>query len=281
MASYEYLLNCSTQVRNSCSTNIRHGYSKAQICLLKILHTITSIPPLDSSIQQACLSSRGIGFDLNLRVGPVSETGESESFAENGIDGSVIETKIDGEEVEAVREKSVEVSEVTNPQVESFNIDENGADHEEVQFGGQSNVKEENGKGVEGDSDNGIETVPFERKGLDCNNSFDLLIEAARLISGKDESDSEGPTELETGRTTQDQGTEILEGRVSKRKQSWMAVDLYGDLEDTSPIVKSKRGRSQVLPYRYRDSVLEPWKRSGRPQRPSSTTVHSKRVIGS
>eukprot|EP00252_Welwitschia_mirabilis_P006719 TRINITY_DN17619_c0_g1_i1.p1 TRINITY_DN17619_c0_g1~~TRINITY_DN17619_c0_g1_i1.p1 ORF type:complete len:372 (+),score=79.39 TRINITY_DN17619_c0_g1_i1:280-1395(+) len=38
-------------------------------------------------------------------------------------------------------------------------------------------------------------------------------------------------------------------------------IDWYADIVDTSPLVRSKRGRNQALPLRFRDSVLEPWKR--------------------
>lgn len=45
----------------------------------------------------------------------------------------------------------------------------------------------------------------------------------------------------------------------------------YADYEDTAPLVRSKRGRNQVLPVRFRDSVLEPWKRVSRQRVKPST----------
>ena len=37
-------LNHSDQVHDSCSAHVRHGYSKAQMCLKKILGIVSSIP---------------------------------------------------------------------------------------------------------------------------------------------------------------------------------------------------------------------------------------------
>ncbi|PWA60117.1 hypothetical protein CTI12_AA384970 [Artemisia annua] len=48
--------------------------------------------------------------------------------------------------------------------------------------------------------------------------------------------------------------------KPAKRK-CWTAAteaEWYAEFEDTSPVVRSKRGRNQVLPYKYRDSVVEP-----------------------
>ncbi|KAK7404818.1 hypothetical protein VNO78_05799 [Psophocarpus tetragonolobus] len=86
---------------------------------------------------------------------------------------------------------------------------------------------------------NEVETGSFQGGHGNC---LDLLIEAARVISGREE---------ESGR--------------EKRKERWVVVDLYGDVfEERQPVVRSKRGRNQALPYRFRDSVLEPLKRSTR-----------------
>ncbi|WVZ02028.1 hypothetical protein V8G54_022834 [Vigna mungo] len=82
-----------------------------------------------------------------------------------------------------------------------------------------------------------------------CDSNFlDLLIEAARVVSGKHESDSEEERGLGTESTTQRANQE-------KRKERWVVVDIYGDvLEEREPVVRSKRGRNQALPYRFRDS---------------------------
>ncbi|KAE8022487.1 hypothetical protein FH972_008282 [Carpinus fangiana] len=70
------------QVRDSCSSNINHGCSKAQMCLNKILSIISSIPPYKTPKMNG--NNRGVGVDLNLRLGPFVGAQESESQAENG-----------------------------------------------------------------------------------------------------------------------------------------------------------------------------------------------------
>lgn len=208
------------------------------MCLLKILHIISSIPP---SKEEAFPSNnnKGVGIDLNLRFCSVTESGESESSAETASNAnSAIEqgnnNNEGGEEdegEEGIREKSGDT------QVQSFEVDDNnnniGVDHVESELAETSSFQ---GRGGEG-------------------NCLDLLIEAARVLSGKDESDSEG--EL-TSRGGESEGG----GRViKKRKERWVVVDLYGDdvvQEEREPVVRSKRGRNQALPYRFRDSVLEP-----------------------
>ncbi|XP_061341896.1 uncharacterized protein LOC133288201 [Gastrolobium bilobum] len=226
-------LNCST----------RRGYSKSQMCLFKILHIISSIPPSKEEVFPS--NNKGVGIDLNLRFCSVSESGGDS-------------------EAEVVREKSVEVSKVYD----------NGADHEESEF-------EE-----DGDGNGGVkETMSFRGRG-DDSNYLDLLIEAARVLSAKDESNSEEERELsgELGTRGASQESGLLdleeERRVKKRKERWVVVDLYGDVvEGREPVVRSKRGRNQALPYRFRDSVVEPLKRLGRSQRPSSTVQARKRLL--
>ncbi|XP_014493413.1 uncharacterized protein LOC106755718 [Vigna radiata var. radiata] len=122
------------------------------------------------------------------------------------------------------------------------------------------------------DEVNDVQTASFQR----CDSNFlDLLIEAARVVSGKHESDSEEERGLGTESTTQRANKE-------KRKERWVVVDIYGDvLEDREPVVRSKRGRNQALPYRFRDSVVEPLKRATRSQRPSSTSHLTKRLLRS
>ncbi|KAK7312623.1 hypothetical protein VNO77_36624 [Canavalia gladiata] len=210
----------------------RRGYSKSQMCFFKILHIISSVPP---SKEEA--NTKGLGIDLNLRFCSITESGESESSRENNNEG--------GEEEEGLREKSVEVSEKFVDHVES-----------ESEEDGDGNAKTASFHGQEGGSD---------------SNCLDLLIEAVRVLSGKDECDSEEERELTQLRT-----------RREKRKERWVVVDLCGDVvEEREPVVRSKRGRNQALPYRFRDSVVEPLKRSSRPQRPSSTARISKRLLRS
>lgn len=311
MASYK-VLNHSHQVRDSCSSHVSHGYSKAQMCLKKILGIISSIPaPLETPEihdleVKGSGNNRGVGIDLNLRLGPFlgdTQEQESESLAENGnlsacsFVGKVSETDSVAESTrvvhadtrvvhadrvvavekssegecdpkekaleELVAEKALEVSEITNQQrVESCElIDE------------ETKLEEDEEE---------VKTVAFENnKSSDCD-CLGLLVEAAKLISGDfgdNESDS-GKKKL-SGELETQQDRVVEKRKSSKRKkknsESVSMVDWLEELEDTSPVVRSKRGRSQVLPTRYRDSVLDPWKPLPRPQKPSTATAVSKK----
>ena len=54
-------------------------------------------------------------------------------------------------------------------------------------------------------------------------------------------------------------GMEEEEEREAAEKKAKETKDMAQE-----PVVRSKRGRSQVLPSRYRDSVLEPWSKQAR-----------------
>jgi hypothetical protein len=109
---------------------------------------------------------------------------------------------------------------------------------------------------LENEHDIKTKTSSFPRG--DCN-CFDLLIEAARVLSEKNnESDSEEEKEIETELMT----------RSHLREEN-----------EREPVVRSKRGRNQLLPCRFRDSVVEPLKRTGRNQRLSFTTNAKKRLF--
>ncbi|KAH1159291.1 hypothetical protein GYH30_031155 [Glycine max] len=157
------------------------------------------------------------------------------------------------------------------PESESSRSDENNNEEEEGFPEKSVEVSEKLDNNNINEGNDQEETTSF--KGRD-GNCFDLLIEAARVVSGKDEPDSGEESGL---------GGELKTRRASeeKRREKWVVVDLYGDvLEETEPVVRSKRGRNQALPYRFRDSVVEPLKRATRSQRPSSTAHLSKRLLG-
>lgn len=314
MASHQVLNHSHHQVRDSCSTRVRHGYSKAQMCLNKILGIISSIPSQETPKESPDFetkgsennNNRGVGIDLNLRLGPLVESEEEEeSLAENGNNlsaCSVVVGKVSAESTDSVAEsapavhvdhvvavvaekssesecdpkeklaaeKAVEVSEITTQQrvEESSEIDDDDDDEVVV-----------------------VKTVAFKReenenKSTDC---LGLLVEAARLISGnfeeeEEEEDDESPSHhrhrgkklsSELGLGLEKSKRKRKRKRNSRKNSSGGTVEDW--MEDTSPVVKSKRGRNQVLPTRYRDSVLEPWKPLPRPLKSSTTTAVSSR----
>ncbi|CAK7329290.1 unnamed protein product [Dovyalis caffra] len=310
MTSYKFL-NHANQVRDSScfmsNTTTRHGFSKSQMCLHKILHIINSYPPQEiskeTSLNREILEfeeNRGIGIDLNMGLSPAwSEAGDHEnqspdsscllsacSFVEKGLknDSSIEVFTADrssisegeccvkavgdkfgsdpptiqatGEESRVVDETTLEISKTTNFKNQANEINSKIKvinDGQEI-----TKVKEEDTK------KKSVKVEPcHEEKNKTNKDCLALLIEAAEMVSGHSddkESDSEKLEETKSG---------------SKRscKCSWV-VDLYED-NASSPVVRSKRGRSQVLPYRYRDSsvLLEPWKRLPRPQKAETTAA--------
>lgn len=93
-----------------------------------------------------------------------------------------------------------------------------------------------------------------------------LLAEAARVLEpglGEDEESERGSD----GESRKRAAMEAAPGAKLRRRRDWAAAYVGGFEEDIAPVVRSKRGRNQVLPSRYRDSVIEPWKAAARPSR--------------
>ncbi|TYH70058.1 hypothetical protein ES332_D05G092600v1 [Gossypium tomentosum] len=230
-------LYCNNQVRDSCFTNARHGRScsKAQACLEKILHLISSIPP-PCEINPNPFKKRGFDIDLNLRLGSfVDDDDESEEksdcFAENSFN-----------------EEKTGTGEATATDVSS--------DVTDIQ------KSEEFKSGTEGE---------VKASAAFFHDSLDLLIEAAEMISARDIYLNEKKKEVE-----EVEKSGVGDGRESMERVKDYSVNVVEEgleeFEDiASPVVRSKRGRSQVLPLRFRDSVLEPCKK--RPQRSTATTA--------
>ncbi|QCD88093.1 hypothetical protein DEO72_LG3g2633 [Vigna unguiculata] len=220
------------------------GYSKTQMCFFKILRIISSTPPFTEKQEQGeehqePFPTKGVGIDLNLRFSSLTESESSRSDSAS----ATLQNSNEERQEEGFPEKSVQLSE--KPDGDNQNL------NNEV---------------------NDVQTASFQGRDSNC---LDLLIEAARVVSGKDESDSGEERGLGTESTTQRASPE-------KRKERWVVVDIYGDvLEEREPVVRSKRGRNQALPYRFRDSVVEPLKRATRSQRPSSTSHLTKRLLRS
>lgn len=215
------------------------GCSKAQASLSKILRTITSVksPPLPR-------------FDIDLNLSLVDAFWESDvdGESENGnLDacsfvGKQIESDSSGNSTEKMKEGSGSgsgsgsCSDITTVLHDVAEEESNKEDTE------TKPLKEQNDKGGGGGGNGG-----------DC---FGLLIAAAELISSTEAESS--PSRDKEVTTTREKATEEREtsnacespGRIIREMKS----------RDTSasalPVVRSKRGRSQVLPYRYRDSVL-------------------------
>ncbi|CAL9770169.1 unnamed protein product [Musa acuminata subsp. burmannicoides] len=175
-----------------------------------------------------------------------------------------------------------------------------GESHEEIAEGdakAEVFAEQEGTKGTEG-AEAGTTTVTTTTvtttsstssrgRGRGSDGCLDLLLEAVRQVSGDAfEDDMPGAEKVQPAAVTASTAeashsppsrTRRPAGGAGAKKRRdaeewWIPLDLYE--EETAPIVRSKRGRSQALPLRYRDSVLDPWgkppalTRNGRAPRP-------------
>ncbi|KAK4440643.1 hypothetical protein Salat_0399200 [Sesamum alatum] len=251
------------------SENRRRG-STSQMCLHKILSIITTVPPPLVAASPPCSGSetkessaenetsgenKGSGFDLNVGFSIAPELKELESLEADasGLSSSST-TALDGGGSAAGDGGCFEV----NPG--------NGCD------------RVEHGDGV---SENSRVKIEGEEK------SLTLLIEAAKLIFGefkdKDKPESEkqnvspsSDSELKKDETAEDIIEAANERKLRRRSSCWTEAGMGGEFEESpsSPVVRSKRGRTQILPTKYKDSVLEPLTRLSRPR---SSIVQPKR----
>lgn len=239
----------------------RRRGSTSQTCLHKILSIITTVPPplaaasppfsgsetKESSAENDTSDEKtGYGFDLNVGFCISPEPKESLEGEASGL-SSTSTTALEGGG-SAARDGG------------SFKVDlENGEEH---------------GDKVPQNSHIKIE---------ETEKSLTLLIEAAKLIFGEFMDNDES----ELGKQNVSRGSELKkdevaadieanEGKLSRRSSYWTAEEMGEEFEEppSSPVVRSKRGRTQVLPGKYKDSVLEPLTRLSRPR---SSILPSKR----
>ncbi|KAL7615786.1 hypothetical protein Lser_V15G02395 [Lactuca serriola] len=227
-------LSLTTESRRRCR-------SKAQMCLFKILRIISLFPAVDVSYEQRsshddrsnCEIRR---FDVDLNIG-LCAPNEIEPFeyplaaegGENCRDCVVASANNDlhNDDLFLSEERTTEQSEISHVGDQSSGIDCNGASEVE----GEKKIRD---------------------KGC-----LDLLIEAAELILANEKTEPSRSIYVESSTTAE-------KGGGTKRKQhGWTTAavavaEWYPEFEDTSPVVKSNRGRNQVLPLKYRDSIVEP-----------------------
>lgn len=101
----------------------------------------------------------------------------------------------------------------------------------------------------------GVQVVEAE------SDNMGVLIDAAKMVFGETkESHDQRKNQSSEDPNDQDLREKPCVDDNKRRNQCW-TVDLYEDME---PVVRSKRGRTRVLPCKYRDSVLEPLTRASR-----------------
>ncbi|KAL3335952.1 hypothetical protein AABB24_031931 [Solanum stoloniferum] len=228
-----------------CSETQRVNCSKAQNCLLKILKIISTVPPHNNNTPPS-QNLNGFAVDLNIgfNLTPLEMEEESGSPVDGGfVNSSVVEECGSGgvdfgkcSDIDDGGEESCKIDTC----VEILQLENNGVFE-------TSELKEEIGE-------------VKEQQGF-----MGLLIEAATLIFG--DFKDENPLKLDNTTTEKLNLDEHHynyndNDATAAKKQLKRRVNEYTEevIEDKSsyPLVRSKRGRIQVLPNKYRDSILEP-----------------------
>ncbi|OIT37901.1 hypothetical protein A4A49_14615 [Nicotiana attenuata] len=259
MDSHQLLNNPSNQVRyvsatssstsssSSLCTEKHPTCSKAQNCLFKILRTISTIPPGNTIKLPSLLTSQlkepeyevNNGFSIDLNVGFCASPEIQES--ESPVDGFTAAGSENSAGVEKCSEKLLDSDSFLEVEVHTN--------------GGLADADVEILESSQLENTNGISEITKleEDKGF-----MGLLIEAARLIFGefKDEDLDFEPEPEKKSRTKQ----------LKRRNKCWGMeyVEENVDGKCSSPVVRSKRGRLQVLPCKYRHSIIEPLTRFSR-----------------
>lgn len=236
------------------------------MCFFNILHIISVFPAADVT-NKKCFShdeeiceNKGFGDDINTNLRPPTEVEPFETLATaDGFAENCVQQKNDRRKIESF------VAEESELAVE----EERAMEHSEISHVGDQSS---------GIDYNGISEVVEEEEKQRDEGYLGLLIEAAQLILGEE---TEKPKKSPASKHME---ASSAARRGTKRKQQcWTAAaeaEWHAEFEDTSPVVKSKRGRSQVLPYKYRDSVVEPlvrWTSSTHRSIANSAAVPSKR----
>ncbi|XVE59514.1 hypothetical protein DITRI_Ditri05aG0051900 [Diplodiscus trichospermus] len=206
----------------------RRGYSKAQMCLQKILAIICSISP-----PQHQQNSKPKPSFHHLQVLDSSPFGHQDFH---------------------IDDLNVELTSSPETENSSFGMDSTEHKSNQEKSGKEDNSfeKKRNPVSETDDEDGKNETEPL------CKRESEQEKGCSPLLAETGEQSSENG-ESERGGLGSDLGTEELNGKGSMKegRERWV-VDLYGRFDEISQVVRTKRGRKRVLPCRYKDSVLQP-----------------------
>ncbi|KAK1300558.1 Histone-lysine N-methyltransferase ATX4 [Acorus calamus] len=229
--------------------------SKTQANLKRILHVITSttaVPPSDAPVPHNLLLF-GSRLDLSLRLGPApppigESTASSAVFGGGGASEPAPLPQV---------ESTAEMSSQGECDPKKLVEEEEGAEAMAVEGEEERELSEITHGLLEGEAAPEAEAEAEEVKRSE--GYLGLLIEAVRQVSGSyfDDDDDEEAEEEEEPIRVETKKREVKR-RNSERERSW-PLEMY--IYDTAPVVRSKRGRNQVLPKRFQDSVLEPWQK--------------------
>ncbi|XP_074556197.1 uncharacterized protein LOC141812007 [Curcuma longa] len=276
------------QLRHAALSRV--GASKAQAALAKIIAIITAAPPCPSPDSIRCGGDgdhelKGGGttgrVDLRLRLGLPPEIAGGSAGGNHRATGGpgewacALATSGSGKMAsEAGRSFSPAISAAPcggGDALTGSRSSEGECDPPEIENGEESReeIAEGNGGAAETgttvfNSSSAINSRTRSRAGY-----LDLLLEAVRQVSGVAfDDDDDAPAADKSKREAaaavdeEDQHPPAPPGakRTKEAGEYWTQLDVYEEAE-TAPIVRSKRGRSQALPSRYRDSILDPWRK--------------------
>ncbi|KAG6523650.1 hypothetical protein ZIOFF_013515 [Zingiber officinale] len=277
----------------------RIGASKAQAALAKIIAIITDAPPGPSPDAIRCS-----GGDQELKGGgtppPAEQTGRVDLRLRLGLPAEIAGGSAEGNRratggpvewvcaLAASGKIASEAGRSFSPAVSAAPCGGGDALTGSRSSEGECDPLEiENGKESHEEIAAAAATAVFNSSSTTSSRArsragyLDLLLEAVRQVSGvafdddapaADKRKPEAATAVDEG--GQRPPTPPGAKRTKEAAEHWAAqLDVYEEA-DTAPIVRSKRGRSQALPSRFRDSILDPWRkppavtRHGRAARP-------------
>ncbi|OMO58351.1 hypothetical protein CCACVL1_25482 [Corchorus capsularis] len=204
------------------------GYSKAQMCLQKILTIICSVPPNQQIISEDEPSFQFHPRDL-LQLDSSSSSSTSQDKAQSFVPrGFLIDLNLEltsSPEETQTNLVAIDQEEKRNPVSETDLEDEKR------------------------------ETVPFYSRGIgqqeEEGGALTLVIETGEGLSSAN-------GESEVDELSSELGTQEIKGKEAREKQREVGLHRrrFGDEVSQSQVVRTRRGRLRVLPCRYKDSVL-------------------------
>ncbi|KAK4375921.1 hypothetical protein RND71_006598 [Anisodus tanguticus] len=246
--------NCFASSSCLCKETQR-GCSKAQNCLLKILRIISTVPPhnkntptsppsLNSEKSNEC---NGFAIDLNIGFNVPLESGcpvdggwvsrQSTSSADEKSSVAGVSTVDVGKCFDDDGEEKSCKSDSSRIVIEKLQLENNGVSETDESKIGE--LKEQQG-------------------------FMGLLIEAATLIFGDFQDEISKPKcdkSFKSGSNREklklDEDDNVA-GKKQVKRRNYECTDEVMEDKSSYPLVRSKRGRIQVLPNKYRDSILEP-----------------------
>ncbi|PKA62394.1 hypothetical protein AXF42_Ash009280 [Apostasia shenzhenica] len=243
--------------------HLRHPSSTAQAGLAKIIFIISTVPPPPAPKSPApagFIDSRGISaaptasyVDLNYRVGPNNEMGEGSAPETN----KALTALSISSDPPAPADSGDSTADEKGPSVEIMSS-EGECDPEDSEIKEGAKEKSEFTNNSRREEDDQWRLHLGREIGASAG-YLDLLLEAVRHVSGNGEEEEEYKPVAAAKSTSRARTTPAA--RPKRRMTMNSAAQGLDLCEETTPIVQSKRGRILSLPSRYREAVMEPWRK--------------------